>query len=258
MAQKGQGDHYYNRDYNFSPRVKELLQKKLGHLDLSYMQVENIVTSVMKAKYTKTLKEFTDADKEKLLNMFKNMFTTNLPKENVDVVVKFFNDNFSEEEIKVYVDHALKQYKPGVVYMGIRVSNHTIINFLEAFNTYPLMKGVIVNKKYINDLLPFFDKDVEDAEEFEYDKDTLMVEKDYTPDMIQIFYDLSTNTDIRYHDDENIFVLATFDDDVAKQMEESFEGLEVQSIPVHSEINIYSTKKEVYDKIVKFIKWYND
>jgi hypothetical protein len=25
-----------------------------------------------------------------------------------------------------------------------------------------------------------------------------------------------------------------------------------------SEINIYSTKKEVYDKIVKFIKWYND
>ena len=194
------------------------------------MQVENIVTSVMNAKYSKTLKEFTEKDKEKLLNMFNNMFQTNLPKENVDVIVKFFTDNFTEDEIKVYVDHALTQYKPGVIYQGIRISNHTIQYILEAFETYPLMKGIIINKKYINDLIPFFDREGDD---FEFDKDTLMVEKDYTNEMLEVFNGLVDDTDIRFYNDDDIFALATFDDEVAKTMEESFKGLEVQSIPVH-------------------------
>jgi len=194
------------------------------------MQVENVVTSVMKAKYTKTLKEFTEKDKEKLLNMFKNMFSTNLPKDNVDVLVKFFTDNFTEDEIKVYVDHALTQYKPGKIYHGIRISNHTIQYILEAFNTYPLMKGIIINKKYVNDLIPFFDRD---AEDFEFDPETLLVEKDYTDEMLEVFNGLVDDTDIRFYSDDDIFILATFSDEVAKKMEESFKGLEVQSIPVH-------------------------
>ena len=230
MAEKGQGDHYYNTDYKFSPRVRELLAKKLENVDMSYMRVENIVTSVMRAEYTKTLTTFTEKDKEKLMNMFINMFTTNLPKKNVDVVISFLKENWNDDEIKVYVDHALNKYKPGVIYQGIRISNHTIINFLEGLNTYPLMKGIIINKKYINDLVPFFDRD---AEDFEFDPDTLLVEKDYTNEMLEVFNGLVEGTDIRFHNDDDIFVLATFDDEVAKQMTESFKDLEVQSIPVH-------------------------
>lgn len=200
---------------------------------MSYMQVENVITSVMKAKYKKTLKEFTDKDKEKLMNMLKNMFTTNLPKKNVEVVINFLRDNYTDSEIKEYVDYILEQYKPGKVYQGIRISNHTIVYFLEGLETYPLMKGIIINKKYINDLLPFFDKDVDDADDFDYNKDSLMVEKDYTDDMLKVFNGLVDDTDIRFHSDDNIFVLATFDDGVAKSMEDSFKGLEVQSLPVH-------------------------
>jgi len=216
------------------------------------MQVENIVTSVMNAKYSKTLKELTEKDKEKLLNMFKDMFQTNLPKENVDTIINFFNDNFTEEETKVYVDHILTQYKPGVIYQGVRISNHTIQYILEGFNTYPLMKGIIINKKYINDLIPFFGKDVEDADEFGFDKDTLMVEKDYTNDMLEVFNGLVVDTDVRFHSDDDIFVLATFDDDIAKKIEESFEGLEVQSIPVHmfewsKTLQVILPEKEVAD-----------
>jgi len=214
--------------------------------------VENIVTSVMNAKYSKTLKEFTAPDKEKLLNMFKNMFSTNVPKENVDIIVKFFTDNFTEDETKVYVDHALTQYKPGMVYNGIRISNHTIQYILEGFNTYPLMKGIIINKKYINDLLPFFGKEVDDAEEFEYNKDTLMVEKDYTNQMLEVFNDLVVDTDVRFHNDDDIFVLATFDNDIAKKIKDSFDGLEVQSIPVHmfewsKTLQVILPEKEVAD-----------
>jgi hypothetical protein len=227
---KGQGDHYYNTDYKFSPRVRELLKQKMKDKGLSYMRVENIITSVMKSEYSKTLTEFTDSDKEKLMNMLKNMFTTNLPKKNVESVVSFLKDNYTEDEIKSYMDFVLEKYKPGVVYAGIRISNHTIIYFLEELNIYPLMKGIIINKKYVNDLIPFFDRDGED---FEFDQETLMVEKDYTDEMLEVFNGLVDDTDIRLHHDDNIFILVTFDENVAKSMEESFKGLEVQSIPVH-------------------------
>jgi hypothetical protein len=227
---KGQGDHYYNTDYKFSPRVRELLAKKLEKKDMSYMRAENIVTSVMQGKYKETLTNLNDRDKEKLMGLLKEMFSTNLPKKNVDVVVKFLTDNYTDDEIKEYVDYALTKYKPGVIYNGIRISNHSILYFLEALGTYPLMKGIIINKKYINDLIPFFDRD---ADDFEFDKDTLLVEKDYTDEMFEVFNGLVDDTDIRLHHDENIFILATFDEEVAKSMEESFKGLEVQSIPVH-------------------------
>lgn len=230
MDKKGQGDNYYNRQYNLNPRVRELLKQRLGNKDMSYMQAENVVISVMEAKYKKTLKELTDKDKEKLMSLFKENFTSNLPKKNIDVVVSFLNDNFDEEGIKEYIDHALTKYKPGMIYKGIRISNRAIVDFLEAVNIYPLMKGVIINKKYMNDLVPFFAREVED---FEYDKETLMVEKDYTNEMIEVFNDIAVDTDIRFHNGEEIFILATFDDAVAKSMVESFEGLVVESIPLH-------------------------
>jgi len=230
MADKGQGDHYYNTDYKFSPRVRELLAKKMDKKDMSYMRAENIVTSVMQGKYKETLTNLNDRDKEKLMGLLKQMFSTNLPKKNVDVVVNFLKDNYTDEQIKEYVDHALSMYKPGVIYNGIRISNHSIIYFLEALNTYPLMKGIIINKKYINDLIPFFDREGDD---FEFDKDSLLVEKDYTNEMFEVFNGLVDDTDIRLHHDDNIFIMATFDDEIAKSMEESFKDLEVQSIPIH-------------------------
>jgi len=60
-----------------------------------------------------------------------------------------------------------------------------------------------------------------------------MVENDYTGDMIEIFEGISIDTDVKFHNDHEIFVLATFDDNIAKNMIESFKGLEIQSIPVH-------------------------
>ena len=230
MDKKGEGDHYYNTKYKFSPRVRELLEAKMKDKEMSYMRAENIVTAVMRAEYKETLTTLNDKAKEKIMGLFKIMFTTNLPKKNVESVVGFLKEHYTDDEIKVYVDHALKEYKPGRVYMGVRISNHTIQYFLEELNTYPLMKGIIVNKKYINDLIPFFDRDVED---FEFDKDSLMVEKDYTNEMLEVFNGLVVDTDVRFHNDDDIFVLATFDDDVAEKMKESFKDMEVQSIPVH-------------------------
>lgn len=194
------------------------------------MRAENIVTSVMQGKYKETLTDLSTRDKEKLMGLLKQMFSTNLPKKNVDVVVKFLTDNYTNDEIKEYVDHALTMYKPGGIYNGIRLSNHSVIYFLETLGTYPLMKGIIINKKYINDLIPFFDRE---ADDFEFDKDTLLVEKDYTDEMLEVFNGLVDDTDIRFHLSDDIFILATFDEEVAKSMEESFKGLEVQSIPVH-------------------------
>ena len=207
-----------------------MLAKKMADKDMSYMRAENIVTSVMQGKYKETLTNINDRDKEKLMGLLKQMFSTNLSKKNVDVVVNFLKDNYTNEQIKEYVDHALTMYKPGQIYNGIRLSNHSIVYFLETLGTYPLMKGIIINKKYINDLIPFFDREGDD---FEFDPETLLVEKDYTNEMLEVFNGLVDGTDIRFHLDDDIFSLATFDDEVAKSMEESFKGLEVQSIPVH-------------------------
>lgn len=224
------GDSYYTRPYQLNPRVRELLDKKIGNKGLSYMKIENIVTSVMNGKYKETLTKFTDEDKVKLMNMFQQSFSTNLLKENIDVIVKFLTDNFTEDEIKNYADYVLEKYKPGMVYQGIRVSNHSVIYLLEALGTYPFMKGIIINKKYINDLIPFFDKE---ATDFNFDENTLLVETDYTGDMYEIFEGISIDTDVRFHNDDEIFIIATFDDEVAKNMKESFKGLVVQSIPIH-------------------------
>lgn len=230
MAQKGQGDHYYNTDYKFSPRVREMLAKKLGDKEMSYMRAENIIMSVMKGDYKETLTDLNDKDKTKLMSLLKHNSSTNLPRKNVDVVVSFLKDNYTVDESKEYVDHMLGLYKPGMVYAGVKISNHTVLNFLEEMQTYPLMKGIIINKKYINDLMSFFDRD---ADEFDFDLQTLMVEKDFTEEMLQVFVNISDGTDLRFHNDDDVFILGTFEEETEKYLVETFKYLEVQSIPVH-------------------------
>ena len=166
----------------------------------------------------------------KILKMFKTLISTNISKKNIDTIIKFLKDNYTTDDIKSYLDSLLKRYKPGNIYNGVRVSNYVINYFLETLEIYPLIKGIIINKKYINDLIPFFDKEIDD---FKYDKDTLLVDKDYTKDMINVFKEMNNDINIQYYNNDDIFILATSDNNVIKNMEKSFDGLEIQSIPIH-------------------------
>lgn len=227
------GDCYMNTSYNLNPRVRDLLKKRMENKEMSYMQVENVINSVMSAKYKKTLRDFTGEDKVKLINMLQSMFSTNLPKENIDVITTFLKDNYTDEEIKGYTSHILNSYKPGMVYNGVRVSNFTIYTLLETLGVDELYKGIIVNKRYINDLIPLLDIDTEDESEGKliFDESTLMVEEDLSDEIIAVFNSIAPGTDLKFHMDENIFVMVTKDDEVVKMLQEKFKGLTVQSIP---------------------------
>lgn len=225
------GDHYYNTDYKFNSRVRELLAKKMPSKDLSYVRAENIITSVVRAKYKKVLTTFSDNDKIRLMNLLKENSSTNMPLKNITSIVNFLLDTFDTNDVKDYVDYMLEQYNPGMVFNGMRISNYTINQILIQSKIYPFMQGIIINKKYINDLIPFF---ASEADEFKYDKDTLLVDKDYSDEIKNVFNNIiKDKNDAQFYSDKDISIIASFNEETIKYIELTFDGLELQPIPLH-------------------------
>ncbi|MFW6226131.1 MAG: hypothetical protein ACOC3V_04165 [bacterium] len=227
-----QGDSYYTRKYKLNSRVRELIEQKLGkQTELSYMEVENIIKSVYKGEYKSIIKELTESDKEKLMNMMKDSVPVNQRDKELDSIVSFLNDNYTKDEVKDYLDYCFKSsYNPGRVVSGVRISNDSLTKFMHKLNIYDEKQGIIINKKYVNDLIEFFDRE---PDKFKFDKETLLVEDDYTDELKSTVKELSKELNICYHNEESVFIIASDNDEDIKKLSEKFKYMKIQHIPEH-------------------------
>ena len=224
---KNQGDSYYTRPYRVNPKVRDLIRKQLGKDDeLSYVRAENIVKSVIRGEYKKALRKFSDEDKKKLMNVLKSAFSTSLQKKSVLTMAKFIKDNFDSNEIEDFASFCIEKYKPGMIVMGVRVSNSSVSDMLDELGTHKMYRGIIINKRYVNDIIPFLSLVPDDVE---YDEKTLLTGNDYTKEIVS---DACGIDGVLYHNDDDIFVIASDDADIQDEIEKKYDGLRMQLIPV--------------------------
>lgn len=212
---------YYSRDYKFNPRIRELIEKQRGkQTDLSYVQVENIVFDVFKGTDKKVISTFTDADKDKIIFTIKDKSPNSLNKDGLEKLNLFMTDNVGTEYYEKYLEHCIKNhYKPGKVYMGVKIYNNGVTGLLKLSNLYDLKKGVLINKNYINDLLPFFNND---ETSMVYDKDTLIVEEDYTDNIIKFLDKIKETINIDYIYNNYLFVIVCNDEESITTLKDKY------------------------------------
>ena len=220
--------NYYNKDYNINPKIRELMEKKVGKkFDLSFVHIEKIISD-LRTEYNKSTYQFTEIDKNRLISNLKENSPNSFTEALLTNVNMFLKDVFTEEQIKSYLDYCIyNYYNPSKIYNGIRVSNKGIIKLLSLSGLHTMKDGIIINKKYINDLINFFDKESSD---FNFDKDTLMVYDDLTNDMVNVFNEIKGYNNLKYYTNDEIFIIVSNDDISTRVLKQKFKGLEIQKI----------------------------
>lgn len=237
------GENYYNKDYNISPKVREMIEKRMGKIyDLSYVQVENVINNIFKGEIN-TEKKYTDNDKEKLISMLSETSPNRMNDDNINNVVKFCKVSFNNDEFKRYVDYCIrKYYRPGMVYNGIKIYNGGVIKVAKDSNLYNVRQGVILNKTDVNDLLPLFDND---ETKINYDEKTLIVTDDYSEHIKSTFDEIKLNKNIEYLDTDEIFVVACNDEESVTYLKDKY-GYKIVDI---LDFSYYEEKEEEMDEM---------
>ena len=218
------GESYYNKDYNFSPKIREMIEKRMGKMyDLSYVQVENLVDGVFKDNYNKE-KEYTENDKKKIVSLFKETSPNRIESEKLINLNNFMSVKLTTDEYKDYLDYCIKNYyRPGMVYSGIRISNKGVMEIIKLSSLYNLKQGVIINKKYVNDLLPLFDND---SSKITYDEKSLMTDIDYTDYITGLVTGMKFNYDIEYFNTPELFIIVGNDENTVKFITEKIGNIQ--------------------------------
>lgn len=237
------GENYYNKDYNISPKVREMIEKRMGKIyDLSYVQVENVINNIFKGEIN-TEKKYTDNDKEKLISMLSETSPNRMNDDNINNVVKFCKVSLTDDEFKKYIDYCIhKYYKPGMVYNGIKIFNGGVTKVAKDSNLYNVKQGVILNKTYVNDLLPLFDND---ETKINYDEKTLIVTDDYSEHIKSTFDEIKLNNNIEYLDTDEIFVVACNDEESVTCLKYKY-GYKIVDI---LDFSYYEEKEEEMDEM---------
>ena len=211
-------DSYYNRDYNLNPKIREMIEKRMGKIyDLSYVQVENVISNIFKGVIN-TEKKYTDNDKEKLISILEETSPNRMNEENIDNVVKFCQVSFTDDDFRKYVDYCIrKYYKPGMIYNGVKIFNGGVTEIAKKSNLYNVKQGFILNKDYANDLLPLFDND---ETKIDYDEKSLMVNDDYTDFITNFFDEIKNNYDIEYFNTPELFIVACNNDETVTYLKD--------------------------------------
>lgn len=223
-------ENYFHKEYNINSKLKNMFEDVLGKkVDLSYIQIEQIVGSIFKNEDKKINLTFTDNDKKKIISLCKETNTSGLSDEIIDKLVKIFTEHFTDDEFKDYLDYCINEHyikNVGKIFYGNRICVDGTLKILEKSMLYPLRDGIIANVHYINDLISLLDKD---SFEFNFDKDTLMVEDDLKKEILERFNSIKTNGNKCVFIDDLVFIIAT-DDESLQLIKDSYKGLKVQKI----------------------------
>jgi len=228
------GESYYNKSYNISPKVRALIEARMGkQYDMSYVQIENIMSGVAKGEYKSPVTKYTVKDKEKMISLLEETSPNRMNVEIIDNIVLFLNENFEEQETKPYLDYCIKKYyKPGMVYGGIRITNHGVIMMVEKCGIHTLKDGFIINKKFIGDLLPLFGDDTTlfDHDEEITESEQTIIKDDLSDEMVELFNQLKMGYDVDYFMDDDIFIITSNNEESTMYIKETFPNIEIQKI----------------------------
>lgn len=238
------GDNYFNKPYQIKSGLRSFLEEEIGEqVDLAYVQIENIIASVFKNENKTVTIKFTDNDKKKIIRMIKEQSPNNCSNETIESIVKFFTDNFTDEEFKEYIDYCIENYyskQIGKMMYGANLYVGGTVKLVENSKLFPLQEGIIANYHYINDLIKLLDKD---SEEFNYDKESLMVADDYKTQIIERFNSIKTIGCKILFINDLVFILAT-DKEALKVLKKSYKGLNITKILDLSYYKV-ETKEEI-------------
>lgn len=220
-------DNYYNRNYNINPKIRELIESRIGkQFDMSYVEAENIIERISKCEYVKPIRKYTTKDIEKLMSILGETSPNRMSVDVIDTIVLFLTDNFDDKQSKRYLEYCIgKYYKPGLVYDGVRISNRGIITLVEKSGVYDLKDGVIINKKFIGDLIPVFGETTD-----LFNQDEAMIKDDLSDDLEEIFNQLKLGYDVDYYMNDDIFIITSNNEETTKYMKQIFDGLEIQKV----------------------------
>ena len=235
-------DSYYNKDYNLNPKIREMIEKRMGKIyDLSFVQIENVVNGVYKGEYNKE-KTYTENDKNKIISMFKETSPNRMDNDSIVNLNSFMSDKMTSDEYKDYLEYCIKMYyRPGMVYSGVRISNKGVMEIINLSNLYDLKQGVIINKKYVNDLLPLFNND---STKIDYNEKTLMTDVDYTDYITGLVNGMKFNYNIDYFNTPELFIIVGNDENTVTFLNEKV-GI-VQDV---LDFTYYEPKEEEMDEM---------
>jgi hypothetical protein len=127
----------------------------------------------------------------------------------IDSIIRFIKEVYNDEQIDAYLDFMIKEnYKPGMVYHGIRISNHSLTMFLKNFGKTEMTTGYIINKKYVNDIINVFDID---ATTLVYDEDTLMLTDNIDDKYNELKDTVKKLNNVSISDENDILIIASDD-----------------------------------------------
>lgn len=224
------GNNYFEKEYKLSQKVRELIESKRGkQVDLSYVQIERILISIYRNEYTQMIHSFTQQDKERLMSTIKSNSVNSINEKGLITLSLFLKDNFTEEEIKVYVDYLLlMNYHPGSTYLGIKINNDNIIKFIELLGVYESLDCIILLKKYINDIIIFLDKKESD---YIYDKTSLIIEEDLTQLYIDKVNEIKLLYNIEYSNNDDLFIISANNEESLNFLKNTYKELKIEKYP---------------------------
>ena len=220
----------FEKDYKFSPRVREIIEKQKGYkTGLSHAQVESMMIDVFKGKYKSDYK-FTDEDKRKIMFYLSDFSPNKLDKENLEFFASFLKDFLTKNEVIDFVtDVVNRNYHPGIVIYNVRVFNTLVTYFISLFpEHFKLYKGIIINNKFLGDVKKIYPDVV-------YDNDTGEIKDEEVNDKIDNFIsELKSKyrNKIKISFKNGIYIIATDSKNELIVNDLSTYNLSVEDIPV--------------------------
>jgi hypothetical protein len=148
----------FDTDYRFSPRVREIIEARMGaKMGLTHARVEILINDVYDGKNIGGGK-YTTEDKSKIMFYLSDFSPNKHDNEEMDRLAEFLKNSFDNNEIRKFVtDVVMKSYHPGMVLYNVRVYNTNITYFVSRFSElFKMSKGIVVNTKFIGDVIKVY------------------------------------------------------------------------------------------------------
>jgi len=214
------------KKYDIDPRIRDIIEKKLNKnkSDISNVELENIIENSFKGKYP-NIKEYSNISKDRLFNYITDIDINEYKKDELLNFYNYIKNIFDYEQldniIKYYIS---KYYKPGYVFSGLKTYHENINYLMSLFNIYTY-NGVIINTKFIGDMINIF-PDVNFDENGIVTDDTSKMISDYVKNI------QNDIPNIKVSKMDNLVVFA-IDNDNTDILNKTFKGLKIDIIPVY-------------------------
>lgn len=226
----------YNKKYQINSRYSELILKQKSKMGIEHstcisnVEAENIIIHWANSDNIDTRK-YTLEDKSKLLRYIYEITPNNTKLKQLEKVSNNIKSVFDKSEIDILVKTVIaKNYKPGIVISYIRSNNDGIIDFMSQFDNIKMVNGIIINKKFIGDMLKLFD-------DIEYNKETGEITDKFVDEKVSIFIDFLIENDksVKYDiiGDGDIYIISIDNNEYYNELKLKFDGLKFEKVPFY-------------------------